>query len=172
MFKTAQGRNTASASKNNTVSNFNFLNRFEIQTRPIILDSNVYILDNQRNGRILTTIAGKLGKYHLKLILPRIIIYEVSKITKNDPQNVTKKIFYLIKEITSMDVTNEIKLESKKLETKYYECHNPDSIILAMAGYLNAILVTMDRKLHRTAELEGIESYTLKDFIKNWSIEV
>ena len=138
--------------------------------RIIIFDSCLYVLDSQRSGKIITTLKGRLGKYGLRLALPRIILYEVSKITKNSCNDVIKKIRSKIREFTTVEETNEIKLESKRLETHYFECHNPDSVILATAKILGAILVSLDRKLLRTAELEGVEAYHLKNFMKNWSV--
>ena len=41
--------------------------------RLIILDSCVFVEDKKHHGRILTALAGKAGKYHLKLALPKVV---------------------------------------------------------------------------------------------------
>ena len=138
----------------------------------IIFDSCIFIEDKKRYGRILTTLAGKIRKYKLKLVIPRIVLYEVSKVTRTQQQSVMKKIIQVFKQFKTSDKTNEIELESRKLETKYFECHRSDSVILATTKTMGATLVTLDRKLLRTAEIEGVQAYHLKDFVKNWRIEV
>jgi len=138
--------------------------------RLIILDSCIYVEDKKRHGRILTTLAGKLGRYNLKLIVPRIVIYEVTKVTSTKSELVLKKIEKLFGNYLTIENENEIISESKRLETKYYEVHSADSIILATARIAGAILITMDRKLRRSAELEGVETYSLKEFINRWRV--
>ena len=140
--------------------------------RQIILDANVYINDKKTFARIITTLAGKCCRYKLKLIVPRIVIYEVGKITGKNTNEVKGKIISIFKKFKIIYYNNVILHESKCLETKYFECHYPDSIILVTAKTTSAILVTLDKKLLRTAKLEGVEAYHLKDFQKNWRIEV
>ena len=137
----------------------------------VILDSCVYVEDKKCYGRILTTLAGKLRKYKLRLVIPRIVLYEVSKVTHTQQQLVIKKILKIFKQFKTLEKTSEIEQESRKLETKYFECHRSDSVILATTKAMDATLVTLDRKLLRTAEIEGVQAYHLKDFIKNWRIE-
>lgn len=138
--------------------------------RLILVDSNIFVEDKKRHGRILTSLADKLGRYNLKLIIPRIVIYEVSKVTSTQSEIVLRKIQKIFRNYLTIENENEIIIESKKLETKYYEVHTADSIILATAKIAGAILVTMDRKLRRSAELEGVETYSLTDFTNNWRV--
>jgi len=60
----------------------------------------------------------------------------------------------------------------RRIEEKYYDCHSPDSIILATAKIHGSILVTLDTKLLRSAQLEGVDAYHLSDFMKFWRIQV
>ena len=138
--------------------------------RLILIDSCIYVEDKKCHGRILTTLAGKIGHYNLQLVVPRIVIYEVSKVTSTNSELVVKRIQKIFGTYLTIETENEIITESKKLETKYYEVHSADSIILATARIAGAILVTMDRKLRRAAELEGVETYSLKDFTNNWRV--
>ena len=138
--------------------------------RPIILDSCIYVEDKKCSGRILTTLSSKLRQNKLQLVLPRIVIYEVAKVTKNQQQLVIQKIIKSFKKITQVEKTNSVELESKRLETKYYECYRSDSVILATAKAVDAVLVTYDQKLLRTALLEDVRAYTPKEFLRHWSV--
>ena len=135
--------------------------------QPIILDSCIYVENKKRYGRILTKIAGKLKKYRLQLVVPRIVLYEISKVTHNQQKSVVQEILSIFKQFTTIEKTRSIDLESQLLETRFYECHKSDSIILATTKVMCATLVTLDRKLLRTAEIEGVHAYHLKDFINN-----
>ena len=136
--------------------------------RLIILDSCVFVEDKKHHGRILTSLAGKAGKYHLKLAIPKIVLYEVSKVTSTAPQKVFERINKFFKDSTEVNVDNEVIQEANRLETQFFEVHRPDSIILALARTTGAILVTLDGKMRRSAILDGIEAYSVKEFIKNW----
>nr|AIE90685.1 hypothetical protein [uncultured marine thaumarchaeote AD1000_05_B01]AIE95355.1 hypothetical protein [uncultured marine thaumarchaeote AD1000_65_A02] len=134
----------------------------------ILLDSNIYI--RNKPDHMLTVLAGKMGRYNSKLILPRIVLYEVSKVTRTSQQKVLKDVFRVYNKTFLLADNNEIKAEAKRLETYFYECHYPDSIILAIAKVMDAVLVTSDFKLRRTAEIEGVQAYNVKGFLKNWSV--
>jgi len=140
--------------------------------RLIILDSGVYVEDKKRHGRILTAIAGKAGKYNLRLALPKIVLYEVSKVTSTSPQKVFEKITKLFKDSTEIRITKDVFHEANRLETQFFEVHRSDSIILALARTTGAILVTLDGKMRRAAKLDGIEADSVKEFIKNWTVIV
>lgn len=138
--------------------------------RLILLDSCVFVEDKKHNGRILSAIAGKAGRYNLKLALPKIVLYEVSKITSTSPQKVFEKITKFFKDSTEVNITKDVFHEANRLETQFFEVHRPDSIILALARTTGAILVTLDGKMRRSAKLDGIEAYSVKEFIKNWTV--
>ena len=138
--------------------------------RLILLDYNVIVEDKKHNGRILTVLAGKARKYNLRLALPKIVLYEVSKVTSTSPQKVFEKITKLFKNSTEVRITKDVFHEANRLETQFFEVHRPDSIILALARTTGAILVTLDGKMRRSAKLDGIEAYSVKEFIKNWTV--
>ena len=146
-------------------------NQKEKQTqRLILLDSNVFVEDKKHHGRILTVLAGKARKYNLRLALPKIVLYEVSKVTSTSPQKVFEKITKLFKDSTEVRITKDVFHEANRLETQFFEVHRSDSIILALARTTGAILVTLDGKMRRAAKLDGIEAYSVKEFIKNWTV--
>lgn len=142
----------------------------KINQRLIIFDSNIYISNKKICGRVLTTIAGKLRKYNITPIIPIIVLNEVKKVTKTEETVVRRKIKDIFKKFLLVTCDKKIESEARRLEIKFYEVHNPDSVILAMAKFSGAILVTLDGKLRRSAKLEGVEAYSLKEFVKGWSV--
>jgi predicted nucleic acid-binding protein len=67
-----------------------------------------------------------------------------------------------------MDKTEEINSESDRLVDQYYECHYPDSIILATAKVTGSALVSLDRELIQTAKLEGVQAFLPRNFVRWW----
>jgi len=133
-----------------------------------IFDTCVYVKDKQKSGNVLYVLAKKLKKFRLKTAIPEVVLNEISKVTKDSREKISQKINKVFNGYTIIRCTEEIKIEARRLEEKYYECHNPDSIILATAKIHGAILVTLDSKLLRTAQLEGVDAYHLSDFMKFW----
>lgn len=138
--------------------------------RLILLDSCVFIEDKKLNGRILTSLSGKVGRYKLHLGIPRVVLYEVAKVTSTPTYKVLKRISHFFSEFVTMEESKEVLEEAKRLEAQFFEVHRPDSIILALARITGAILVTMDVKLRRSAILEGVETYSLNEFTNNWRV--
>ena len=136
----------------------------------ILLDSNIHNKKNNKHLRMITTLAGKMKKYKASLIMPNIVLYEVSKVSKTSKQKVMDKISRVFNKVTILEENNQIKAEAKRLETQFLECHSADSVILATAKIMDAVLVTADRKLLRTARIEGVRVYGVKDFLKNWRL--
>ena len=136
----------------------------------IILDSNGHITKGHQATHLLTILAGKMGRYNAKLVLPRIVLKEVSKVTRTSQNKILKRIFKIYNKTLLLADNDKIRAEAKRLETHFYECHAADSIILATAKIMCGILVTNDRKLLRTAELEGVQAYSVKEFLKHWSV--
>ena len=136
--------------------------------RLIIFDSCVYIVDKNKKGNVLAVLGKKLRKYRLQNIVPLVVLNEISKITKSNFNENVKNIERKLGTFIISERTEDIINEAKRLEEKYYECHRPDSIILATTKIHGAILVTLDSKLLRTAQLEGVDAYHLSDFMKSW----
>jgi predicted nucleic acid-binding protein len=67
-----------------------------------------------------------------------------------------------------MDKTEEIDKESHRLVETYYECHHPDSLILATAKVTGSALVSFDRDLLQTAKLEGVQAFLPRNFVRWW----
>jgi predicted nucleic acid-binding protein len=131
----------------------------------IVLDANVIIKEIQE-GRILRPIAKRMKKYKSKLVLPEIILGEVSKITGTDPISTMERVYQYCKQPIMMDKTEEILSESQRINEKYYECHRSDSLILATAKLTGSTLVSFDRDLLQTAKMEGVQAFLPRNYIR------
>ncbi|WP_100182243.1 type II toxin-antitoxin system VapC family toxin [Candidatus Nitrosotenuis aquarius] len=131
----------------------------------VILDANVIIKEIQE-GRILRPIAKRMKKYKSKLVLPEIILGEVSKITGSDPISTMERVYQHCKQPIMVDKTNEILTESQRINEKYYECHRSDSLILATAKLTGSTLVSFDRDLLQTAKMEGVQAFLPRNYIR------
>jgi len=139
--------------------------------RLILFDSCVYIMDKNKAGNVLTVLGKKLRKYRLQNVVPIIVLNEISKVTKSNFNENVKNIERKLGNFVISEITEDIIIEGKKLEEKYFECHWPDSIILATAKLYGIIFVTLDLKLLRTAQLEGVDAFHCSDFMKSWRIQ-
>jgi predicted nucleic acid-binding protein len=131
----------------------------------IVLDANIIIKEIQE-GRILKPIARRMKKYKSKLVLPEIVLGEVSKITGSDPISTMERVYQYYKQPIMMDKTDEILSESKRINEKYYECHKSDSMILATAKITGSTLVSFDRDLLQTAKMEGVQAFLPRNYIR------
>jgi predicted nucleic acid-binding protein len=131
----------------------------------IVLDANVIIKEIQE-GRILKPIAKRMKKYKSKLVLPEIVLGEVSKITGSDPISTMERVYQHCKQPIMMDKTDEILSESQRINEKYYECHRSDSMILATAKITGSTLVSFDRDLLQTAKMEGVQAFLPRNYIR------
>ncbi|MBM3903875.1 MAG: PIN domain-containing protein [Thaumarchaeota archaeon] len=131
----------------------------------IVLDANVIIKEIQE-GRILRPIAKRMKKYKSKLVLPEIILGEVSKITGSDPISTMERVYQHCKQPIMIDKTDEILTESQRINEKYYECHRSDSLILATAKLTGSTLVSFDRDLLQTAKMEGVQAFLPRNYIR------
>ena len=131
----------------------------------IVLDANVIIKEIQE-GRILRPIAKRMKKYKSKLVLPEIVLGEVSKITGTDPISTMERVYQYCKQPIMMDKTEEILSESQRINEKYYECHRSDSLILATAKLTGSTLVSFDRDLLQTAKMEGVQAFLPRNYIR------
>lgn len=131
----------------------------------IVLDANVIIKEIQ-DGRILKPIAKRMKKYKSKLVLPEIVLGEVSKITGSDPISTMERVYQFCRHPIMMDKTDEILTESQRINDKYYECHRSDSLILATAKITGSTLVSFDRDLLQTAKMEGVQAFLPRNYIR------
>jgi predicted nucleic acid-binding protein len=136
-----------------------------VQSQPVVLDSNVIIKEIQE-GRILRPIAKRMKRHKSKFVIPEIVLGEVSKITGSDPINTMERVYQYCKHPVTVDKTNEIVSESQRLTEKYYECHNPDNLILATAKLTGSVLVSFDRDLLQTAKMEGVQAFLPRNYIR------
>lgn len=134
-------------------------------TQTIVLDSNVLIKEIQE-GRVLRSIAKRMRKHKSKLVIPEVVLGEVRKITGIDPVATMDRIYQYCRHPLTIDKTQEIDSESQKLTEKYYECHTPDSLILATAKLVGATLVSFDRNLLQTAKMEGVQAFLPRNYIR------
>lgn len=131
----------------------------------VVLDSNVIIKEIQE-GRVLRPIAKRMKRQKSRLVIPETVLGEVTKITGSDPISTMERVYQYCKHPITMDKTEEILTESQKLAEKYYECHNPDNLILATAKLTGATLVSFDRDLLQTAKMEGVQAFLPRNYIR------
>ena len=135
--------------------------------QPVVIDSNVIVKEIQE-GRSLKPIAKRIKKHKSKLVVPESVIGEVLKITGVEPTSLLEKIYQYFKYPITIDKTDEIVKESDRLVETYYECHHPDSLILATAKVTGSALVSFDRDLLQTAKLEGVQAFLPRNFVRWW----
>ncbi len=135
--------------------------------QPVVIDSNVIIKEIQE-GRSLKPIAKRIKKHKSRVVVPESVIGEVVKITGVTTTSLLEKIYQYFKYPITMDKTEEIDKESDRLVETYYECHHPDSLILATAKITGSALVSFDRDLLQTAKLEGVQAFLPRNFVRWW----
>ncbi len=135
--------------------------------QPVVIDSNVIIKEIQE-GRSLKPIAKRIKKHKSRVVVPESVIGEVVKITGVTTTSLLEKIYQYFKYPVTMDITEEIDKESDRLVETYYECHHPDSLILATAKVTGSALVSFDRDLLQTAKLEGVQAFLPRNFVRWW----
>lgn len=135
--------------------------------QPVVIDSNVIIKEIQE-GRSLKPIAKRIKKHKSRVVVPESVIGEVVKITGVTTTSLLEKIYQYFKYPVTMDKTEEIDKESDRLVETYYECHHPDSLILATAKLTGSALVSFDRDLLQTAKLEGVQAFLPRNFVRWW----
>ena len=135
--------------------------------QPVAIDSNVIIKEIQE-GRSLKPIAKRIKKHKSRVVVPESVIGEVVKITGVTTTSLLEKIYQYFKYPITMDKTEEIDKESDRLVETYYECHHPDSLILATAKVTGSALVSFDRDLLQTAKLEGVQAFLPRNFVRWW----
>ncbi len=135
--------------------------------QPVVIDSNVIIKEIQE-GRSLKPIAKRIKKHKSRVVVPESVIGEVVKITGITTTSLLEKIYQYFKYPVTMDITEEIDKESDRLVETYYECHHPDSLILATAKVTGSALVSFDRDLLQTAKLEGVQAFLPRNFVRWW----
>ena len=86
----------------------------------------------------------------------------------NQTDTIMDTIYEFCKHPITMDKTDEITAESDRLVKQYYECHHPDSLILATAKVTGSALVSFDRELLQTAKLEGVQAFLPRNFVRWW----
>ena len=135
--------------------------------QPVVIDSNVIVKEIQE-GRSLKPIAKRIKKHKSRVVVPESVLGEVLKITGVPPKSLLEKIYQYFKYPVTMDKTEEIVKESDRLVETYYECHHPDSLILATAKVTGSALVSFDRELLQTAKLEGVQAFLPRNFVRWW----
>ncbi|HET8720231.1 MAG TPA: PIN domain-containing protein [Candidatus Nitrosotenuis sp.] len=135
------------------------------RTQTVVLDSNVIIKEIQE-GRVLRSISRRMRKYKSKLVIPEIVLGEVSKITGANPVETMDRVYQYCKQPITIDKNEEIVSESERISQKYYECHNPDNLILATAKITGSTLVSFDRDLLQTAKMEGVQAFLPRNYIR------
>ena len=135
--------------------------------QPVVVDSNVFIKEIQE-GRSLKPIAKRIKKHKSRMVIPESVLGEVHKVTGVEPTATLEKVYQYCKQPLTMDKTDEIHQESNRLVETYYECHHPDSLILATAKVTGSALVSFDRDLLQTAKLEGVQAFLPRNFVRWW----
>ena len=102
------------------------------------------------------------------MVIPESVLGEVQKVTGNETDAIMDTIYEFCKQPITLDKTDEIAEESDRLVEQYYECHYPDSMILATAKVTGSALVSFDRDLLQTAKLEGVQAFLPRNFVRWW----
>ena len=132
-----------------------------------MIDSNIIIKELQE-GRSLHPIAKRIKKHKSKMVIPESVLGEVQKVTGTETDEIMDTIYEFCKHPITLDKTDEITAESDRLVDQYYECHFPDSLILATAKLTGSALVSFDRDLLQTAKLEGVQAFLPRNFVRWW----
>ncbi len=135
--------------------------------QPVVVDSNIIIKEIQE-GRSLKPIAKRIKRHKSRMVIPESVLGEVQKITGNETDTIMDTIYEFCKHPITIDKTDEITAESDRLVEQYYECHHPDSLILATAKVTGSALVSFDRELLQTAKLEGVQAFLPRNFVRWW----
>lgn len=132
-----------------------------------MVDSNIIIKEIQE-GRSLHPIAKRIKRHKSKMVIPESVLGEVQKVTGTETDEIMDTIYEYCKHPITLDKTDEITAESDRLVDQYYECHFPDSLILATAKLTGSALVSFDRDLLQTAKLEGVQAFLPRNFVRWW----
>ena len=130
----------------------------------ILPDSNIwidYFRGNTRSSKLFEIVI----KHHFTVIVPEIVLFEVSKKIKHGQEKILSWI--IKKSPTEVRFLRDSKLicnQAEKLKTQFSFCHEPDNRILATAQANDAVLVTRDRKLLNTAGFVGVMACTPTNF--------
>ncbi len=135
--------------------------------QPVVVDSNVIIKEIQE-GRSLKPIAKRIKKHKSKMVIPESVLGEVHKVTGAETTRIMDTIYEYCRHPITIDKTDEINAESERLVSQYYECHHPDSLILATAKITGSALVSFDRELLQTAKMEGVQAFLPRNFVRWW----
>jgi rRNA-processing protein FCF1 len=135
--------------------------------QPVVVDSNIIIKEIQE-GRSLKPIAKRIKKHKSKMVIPESVLGEVHKITGNETDVIMDTIYQYCKQPITIDKSDQINAEAERLGEQYYECHHPDSLILATAKLTGSALVSFDREMLQTAKLEGIQAFLPRNFVRWW----
>jgi len=135
--------------------------------QPVVIDSNIIIKEIQE-GRSLKPIAKRIKRHKSRMVIPESVLGEVQKITGNETDIIMDTIYEFFKHPITIDKTDEITAESDRLVEQYYECHHPDSLILATAKVTGSALVSFNRELLQTAKLEGVQAFLPRNFVRWW----
>ena len=135
--------------------------------QPVVIDSNIIIKEIQE-GRSLKPIAKRIKKHKSKMVIPESVLGEVHEITGNETDVIMDTIYEYCKQPITVDKSDEINAEAKRLVEQYNECQNPDGLILATAKVTGSALVSFDRDLLETAKLEGVQAFLPRNFVRWW----
>ena len=130
----------------------------------ILPDSNIwidYFRGNTRSSKLFEIVI----KHHFTVIVPEIVLFEVSKKIKHGQEKILSWI--IKKSPTEVRFLRDSKLicnQAEKLKTQFSFCHEPDNRILATAQANDAVLVTRDRGLLNTANFVGVMACTPTNF--------
>ena len=132
-------------------------------------DSNM-IIDECRMPGKNTAFWKAARKSNANIAVDDTILSEVHRKTGKTRNEVVEKITKSFKRPVLIDDCQEVKDEAKRMNEKYLYLHKGDDRILAATKKAGAILVTNDRKFLLSADLEGVQAYTTKKFVRNCNI--
>ena len=130
----------------------------------VLLDSNPWIDYFQGNARS-SKVFEIAVKHHFTIIIPEVVLFEVSKKIQHGEEKI---LSWIIKKVpTEVRFLKDSKLicnQAENLKNQFSFCHVPDNKILATAQANDAVLVTRDSGLLKTANFVGVMACKPKDF--------
>ena len=105
-------------------------------------------------------------KSEADIVVDETILSEVRRKTGKAKDAVIEKITESFKRPIQIDDCQEVNEDARRMNERYCYLHNGDDKILAATKKVGAVLVSNDRKFLVSGDLEGVQCYSVKIFVK------
>jgi predicted nucleic acid-binding protein len=133
---------------------------------PLLIDTCTIINAQKKKSEALAFRSKIAKRKDIRIIVPNILVKEVSKITRTS-RDEALSLIESFSEIGQIDYVDEGTLakEAETLPAKYPTyCHYPDNYYLIYCRDHGAVLVTYDSNLRLVAKMEGIMTCSPENF--------